>query len=226
MKSKTTVQGYPNKYKNKNLEKIVNQKPMIRTQEKAKKKNANITSFSPTYAEQKNFPNITDKRSFPSNFIPEKEKGKPMTEIINKKMNFDNLIDNKTGKPKTTIKMKQMNYDNLFDKKTGKPTTTIKDNRMNFDNLFDKKAKTKIDNNKMGFDIKIGKNKEHPNTEIISNKINIDNISKITKNESQNKNQIEEEEESNGNNLYINSINNFCLPKGLNDISFNRHKKE
>ena len=74
----------------------------------------------------------------------------------------------------------------------------------------------------MNYDYEKDKHIEKPKTEIKPNKKNRDTTPKINQNKIQN----QKEKESEVNNLYINSINDVRLPKGLVDISFDELKAE
>jgi hypothetical protein len=107
------------------------------------------------------------------------------------------------GMPFNKISVLQNVWLHDLDKKVGKESTTIKNNKMNYDYEKDKHI-------------------EKPKTEIKPNKKNRDTTPKINQNKIQN----QKEKESEVNNLYINSINDVRLPKGLVDISFDELKAE
>ena len=171
------------------------------TSKQPNKQKSNKTQFPPINPEPNKFQNIKNEINNPFNKSP--GKGNPKTEIKNNKMDIDDEYESNKGKAITSVKNNKINKNNLSDKKVGEESTTIKNNKMNYDYEKDKHI-------------------EKPKTEIKPNKKNRDTTPKINQNKIQN----QAEKESEVNNLYINSINDVRLPKGLVDISFDELKAE
>ena len=188
---------------------------------------SNKIQFPLINPEPNKLPNVKNEKDNP--LYKPKGKEKPKTEIKNNnnKMDIEDKFDkNKIiRKPITTIINNRMNIGGEDDNNIGKPITNVKNNKMKMVNLPDKKAgqaSTTIKNNKMNVVDEKNKNSMKPKTEVNSNKININTTHKIP----ENKNQNNEKKESEINKYYINSINNVRLPEELYDISYDLYKEK
>ena len=193
------------------------------TSKQPNKQKSNKTQFPPINPEPNKFQNI--KNEINNHFYNSPGKEIPNTEIKRDKMDIDDKYKKKIGTAIIPKNNNKMDIDDEYDSNKGKAITSVKNNKINKNNLQDKKVgkeSTTIKNNKMNYDYEKDEHIEKPKTEIKPNKKNRDTTPKINQNKIQN----QKEKESEVNNLYINSINDVRLPKGLVDISFDELKAE
>ena len=131
---------------------------------------------------------------------------KSNTNKIKTVFEFDNILQNQEQKSKTNIINNKINSDDWLENQDEKPDTNINNKRINNIETSHKKEWKKI----------------NPETMLNDNKINIENNLKTSKFQNQNQNEAEQIQD----NLWINSLNEYRLPKRFKDISFDNLKNK
>ena len=134
------------------------------------------------------------------------EKNKSNKLLQKKRSSLDNILQNQEQKSKTNIINNKINSDDWLENQDVKPGTNINNKRINNIETSHKKEWKKI----------------NPETMLNDNKINIENNLKTSKFQNQNQNEAEQIQD----NLWINSLSEYRLPKRFKDISFDNLKNK